>query len=62
MKFGFRNRYEFENKRLVVSILHEYSIVGYDHRKHVFELLRQEVKDVENQEIRFVDFLGDSQP
>lgn len=59
---GFRNRYEFEKKRLAVSNLHEYSIVGYDHRKHVFELLRQEVEDRESQEIRFMSFLEDSQP
>ena len=37
-------------------------MVGYDHRKHVFELLRHEVADKENEEIRYIDFLEDSQP
>jgi len=57
---GFRNRYEFEKKRLVVANKHEFSVVGYDHRKHVYELLRQGVGDKANEEIRFVDFLEDS--
>ena len=59
---GFRNRYEFEKKRLVVGNKHEYSVVSYDHRKHVFELLRKKVADPENQEIKYIDFLEDSQP
>ena len=45
---GFRNRYEFEKKRLFVANQHGYSIVGYDHRMHVFELMRHEVDDPEN--------------
>ena len=59
---GFRNRFEFEKKRLIVGNKKAYSIVGYDHRKHVYELLRQEVADKENEEIRYIDFLEDSQP
>ena len=39
-----------------------YSVLGYDHRKHVFELARHEVKDKVNEEFRYVDFLEDSQP
>ena len=45
---GFRNRYEFEKKRLFVANQHGYSIVGYDHRMHVYELMRHEVDDPEN--------------
>lgn len=45
---GFRNRYEFEKKRLVIANPHEFSVVGYDHRKHVFELLREKVDDPES--------------
>ena len=59
---GFRNRYEFEKKRILVANEHTYSVVGYDHRKHVFELLRQQVTDTTNQSIRFIDFLEDNQP
>ena len=59
---GFRNRYEFEKKRILVANEHAYSVVGYDHRKHVFELLRQQVNDPTSQSIRFIDFLEDSQP
>lgn len=40
---GFRNKYEFEKKRIMVANDTTYSIIGYDHRKHVFELLRQQV-------------------
>ena len=59
---GFRNRYEFEKKRLIVASSSQYSVVGYDHRKHVFELLRSGISDEQNEEIRFIDFLEDSQP
>lgn len=59
---GFRNRFEFEKKRFIVANRHYYSVIGYDHRKHVFELLRGEVADKTNEEIRFIDFLEDSQP
>ena len=59
---GFRNRYEFEKKRLIVASKKQYSVVGYDHRKHVYELLRSEVENEQNEEIRFIDFLEDSQP
>ena len=37
-------------------------MVGYDHRKSVYELLRYTVEDPESEEIRFIDFLEDSQP
>ena len=46
----------------MISNRHEYSVVGYDHRKHVFELLRQQVTDSDNHEIKFIDFMEDSQP
>ena len=59
---GFRGRQEFEKKRIVIGNGESYSVIGYDHRKHVYELLRQSVSDPENQEIRFVSFLEDSQP
>ena len=59
---GFRNRFEFEKKRLIVGNKQSYSIIGYDHRKHVYELLRHTVQDPANQEIRYIDFLEDSQP
>ena len=39
-----------------------FSVIGYDHRTHVFELLRKEVDDPLNQEIKFISFLEDSQP
>lgn len=41
---------------------HSYSVVGYDHRRNVYELLRGEVADLVNEEIKFIDFLEDSQP
>ena len=59
---GFRNRYEFEKRRLVMASKHSYSIIGFDHRKHVYELLRGSVDDPEKQEILFIDFLEDSSP
>lgn len=59
---GFRNRYEFEKKRILVGNRSEFSVIGYDHRKHVFELLRHQVEDPDNEEIVFIDFLEDSQP
>ena len=37
-------------------------MLGYDHRKHVYELVRFSVADPQNEEIRYVNFLEDSQP
>lgn len=59
---GFRGKQEFDKKRLLVANKETFSVVGYDHRKHVFELIRQGIEDKENNEIRFVSFLDDSQP
>ena len=59
---GFRNRYEFEKKRILFANKHTFSVVGYDHRKHVHELMRQSLEDESEQEIRFIDFIEDSQP
>ena len=37
-------------------------MLGYDQHKHVFELLRKYVDDMDSEEIRYADFLEDSQP
>jgi hypothetical protein len=36
---GFRNRYEFDKKRIVLSSRKEFAVVGFDHDKKVFELI-----------------------
>ena len=59
---GFRNRYEFEKKRILFSNRQTFSVVGYDHRKHVHELTRKSLEEDSDQEIRFIDFIEDSQP
>jgi hypothetical protein len=37
---GFRNRYEFDKKRLVFSSKKDFVVVGYDYEKKAYELLR----------------------
>ena len=56
---GFRNRTEFEKKRLLISNKKSYRILGFDQRKHVYELFKGQVDDLENDEIVFIDFLED---
>lgn len=55
---GFRNRYEFDKKRLVFGSDHEFSVVGYDHEKRVYELFHQK----QTERIRFVSLLEDNTP
>ena len=57
---GFRNRLEFEKKRLIIASRHDYSILGYDHRNNVYGLLKGEVSDRSDEEIVFIDFLEDT--
>ena len=55
---GFRNRYEFDKKRIVFGSDSEYSVIGYDHEKRVYELLHQS----SDEPIKFVSFLEDNTP
>jgi hypothetical protein len=40
---GFRNRYEFDKKRIVFGSENELAVIGYDHEKRVYELYRHKV-------------------
>jgi WD40 repeat protein len=57
---GFRNRYEFDKKRVVFSSKRDFVVVGYDYEKKVYELLRSFVNPEE--EIRFISFIEDHVP
>jgi len=57
---GFRNRYEFDKKRVVFGSNREYVVVGYDYEKRVYELFRSFVSF--DEEIRFISFLEDHVP
>ncbi len=37
---GFRNRFEFDKKRVVFGAKKEFVVIGYDYEKRVYELLR----------------------
>ena len=37
---GFRNRFEFDKKRLIISSNKEFLIIGYDIQKNVYELYK----------------------
>lgn len=57
---GFRNKYEFDKKRVILASNKEFAVVGYDHEKRVYELYRSVVNFEE--EIRFISFLEDNIP
>lgn len=57
---GFRNRFEFDKKRLIFGSKKEFSVIGYDYEKRVYELLRQSVSF--DEEICFLSFLEDHIP
>ena len=57
---GFRNRYEFYKKRIVYASKRDFVVIGYDHDKKVYELLRDFVTFEE--EIKFISFLEDHMP
>ena len=57
---GFRNRYEFDKKRVVFSSKRDFVVLGYDYDKKVYELLRSYVNA--DEEIRFLSFIEDHVP
>ena len=57
---GFRNKFEFDKRRLVVGSKREFAIVGYDNEGKVYELYRSVVSFEE--EIRHISFLEDNIP
>ena len=57
---GFRNKTEFDKKRVLFSSKQEFVIIGYDYEKRVYELLRSSVSLEE--EIKFISFLEDHNP
>lgn len=57
---GFRNRYEFDKKRIVMASKKSFVVVGYDYEKKVYELLRSNVSN--DEEIRYIGFLEDHIP
>lgn len=57
---GFRNRCEFDKKRVVIASKRDFVVVGYDYEKRVYELLRSFVNY--DEEIRFISFLEDHIP
>ena len=57
---GFRNRYEFDKKRLLLSSDKEFSVIGYDRHERVFELTRSFVGV--DEEIMYSRFLDDHIP
>ncbi|CDW75572.1 UNKNOWN [Stylonychia lemnae] len=57
---GFRNRFEFDKKRLIIGSKREFSVVGYDHNKNVYELYKQCVSY--DEEIRHIQFIEDHVP
>ena len=57
---GFRNRSEFDKKRIVIASKRDFVVVGYDYEKRVYELLRSFVNY--DEEIRFISFLEDHIP
>jgi WD40 repeat protein len=57
---GFRNRYEFDKKRIIFASKRDFVVVGYDYEKRVYELLRSFVNY--DEEIRFISFLEDNVP
>lgn len=57
---GFRNKYEFDKRRLILGSDREFAVVGYDYERRVFELFRSVVSFEE--EIKFISFLEDNTP
>lgn len=57
---GFRNRCEFDKKRIVIASKRDFVVVGYDYEKRVYELLKSFVGF--DEEIRFISFLEDNNP
>eukprot|EP00347_Sterkiella_histriomuscorum_P017818 403347867 len=59
---GFRNKFEFDKKRLILGSTTEYSVFGYDHEKRVYELYAYQTKESDHEEIRHISFLEDHIP
>ena len=57
---GFRNRYEFDKKRLLVASKKDFVIIGYDRHERLFELVRSFVSF--DEEIRVAQFLEEHIP
>ena len=57
---GFRNRAEYDRKRLLVASNEHFMIMGYDHDEIPFEILRGSVP--EGERIVFVSFLEEHNP
>ena len=57
---GFRNRFEFDKKRVIISSKREFVVIGYDYEKRVYELLRSFVSF--DEEIKYISFLEDHIP
>jgi len=57
---GFRNRYEFDKKRVTIASRRDFVVVGYDAHERVYELIRSFVSV--DEELRFVSFLEDHVP
>ena len=54
---GFRNRFEFDKKRLILASNRDFVVLGYDYERRPYELLRSFVSYEE--EIRFISFIED---
>lgn len=57
---GYRNRAEFDKKRLIISSKKDFVIYGYDYEKKAYKLLGESVGKQE--EIIYTGFIEDKNP
>lgn len=57
---GFRNKYEFDKKRIIVASNKSIAIIGYDLEEKPHELLNMDIDD--HEEIQLVTFIDDENP